>query len=327
MALQYDLLEPGLALSAMPRSASDLADAPFAAILNVCDFGAPRYARGLRPDIELVRRPINDEYPVPLPSLILATLELADLRQRGLTTLVHCHAGQSRSPSIIALYWMARDGLTWEEAVGRVRARRDIVEPNRFFATDRRRDSIMRPVRAFLAGNAALLDAARQRRDDMVRSLQQREADPADRDDGWNLIESGLALGNMAASTDGIIEHGIRTIILVGDIGEGDAGMRVKDGAMLRVHRLPPSALDDASLVSGVLKEIGSGRSGNQGVAILSPGDEAAGMFVMCAYLMLDRGWDVAAAMWYVGSRRAALWPHTDMLWSADWDSLLGRQR
>jgi Dual specificity phosphatase, catalytic domain len=112
MGLQYDLLEPGLALSAAPHSASDLADASFAAILNVCDFGTPRYARGLRPDIELVRRPINDEYPVPLPSLILATLELADLRRRGLTTLVHCNAGQSRSPSIVALYWMARDGLT-----------------------------------------------------------------------------------------------------------------------------------------------------------------------------------------------------------------------
>jgi hypothetical protein len=48
MPLQFDLLEPGLALSAMPRCAADLADTPFVAILNVCDFGSPRYATDRR---------------------------------------------------------------------------------------------------------------------------------------------------------------------------------------------------------------------------------------------------------------------------------------
>jgi hypothetical protein len=50
-------------------------------------------------------------------------------------------------------------------------------------------------------------------------------------------------------------------------------------------------------------------------------------MFVVSAHLMLDRGWDIASAMWYVGSRRAKLWPHTDKLWSVDRDSVFEPHR
>lgn len=317
--LPFDELEPGLALSATPRSAADVIDAPFAAILNLCDFGPCRYERGLRSDVELVRRPINDEYPVPLPSLLLATLELADLRRRGLATLVHCRAGQSRSPSVVALYWMARDGLGWDEAVARLRARREIVEPNRFFATDRRRPAVLRPVRDFIAGNLDVLETARRGREDWVRCLRERTPDPAQRDEDWNLIEVGLAVANVVASPASLLEQGIRDVLLIGDGVEHDSELWKAKGMTVRSHRPP----DDAASLAAVLQDIQSLRERSHSVCLLSAGDERAGMAAACAFLMQDRGWDVAAAMWYVGSRRSALWPQADSLWSIDWDALL----
>lgn len=42
----FDLLEPGLGLSGRPPSSADVEASPFKAVLNVCDFEPPRYARG-----------------------------------------------------------------------------------------------------------------------------------------------------------------------------------------------------------------------------------------------------------------------------------------
>lgn len=305
----HDILEPGLAISGKPLDATEVNELAFRGILNLSDFEPPRYARGLRDDIALVRRPINDIYPAPRPYLLLAVLELAHLRQRGINTLVHCHAGRSRSPTIIALYWMARDGLSWEEAISRIQALRPGVEPNRFFATEPGRPLIVETARRFLGGEHALLDAARSQREALIRALRERAPDPADREDEWNLIEAGLAVGAVTASRSSWAKHGFENATIVVEAENGDDG--------------PPSLASLIRVLNDVNERLNSGR----GACLLSHGNELAGLYALCAFLMLEREWDIATAIWFVGSRRATLWSHVDALWATDWDDLRATYR
>ncbi len=317
----YDLLEPGLALSGAPRSAAELEDAPFTGILNVSDFHPPRYGRGLRSDIALVRRPINDIYPIPLPYLALAVSELAELRRQDRPTLVHCHAGRSRSPSVIALYWMARDGMSWDEALARVRAHRDVVNPNVFFETDRRRAQVIAPACRLLAGDAGVLDSARQDRETLIRTFQDRPADPADPDEDWNLVEEGLVVGGLAVSPAALAAQGIRTVVVAGSADVFDPLEAAHRVAGMDLRTFPLDDLSDLVPASEAVAALMHGREKQAGIAILSPGDEFAGALLACACLMRTRDWDVGTAMWYVGSRRASLWSHVHALWTLDWES------
>ena len=321
MPHRYDLLEPGLALSGAPRSAADLEDAPFTGILNVSDFHPPRYGKGLRSDITLVRRPINDIYPIPLPYLALAVVELAELRRLERPTLVHCHAGRSRSPSVVALYWMARDGLSWEAAIERVRAHRDVVNPNIFFETDRRRAQVIAPARRLLAGEGNVLEAARQSREALIRTFQDRAGDPADPHDDWNLIEQGLVVGGLAASPAALAALGVREVVFAGSVGTSDSLMAAFREAGMGLHAFPLDECRGLVQASDAVAALMRDRDAGDGVAILSPGDEYAGTLLACACLMGERGWDVGTAMWYVGSRRASLWSHVNTLWTLDWTS------
>ncbi len=47
--------------------------------------------------------------------------------------LVHCMAGVSRSASIVVYYLMKDEGLTFDQALARVRKSREFVNPNRGF--------------------------------------------------------------------------------------------------------------------------------------------------------------------------------------------------
>ncbi len=296
MSLSFDLLEPGLGLSARPHAARDLDDTPFAAILNVADAEMPRYALGLSAGIELIRRPINDIYPEPLPRLVLPVLELAELRRRGVSTLVHCQAGVSRSPTVIALYWMARDGLDWDAAVARLVERRPIVEPNVYFSTDRNRARVVAAVRDFLAGSHDLLAAARIEREAFVRRLTERVPDPAGADDGWNLIEAGLALGADPAAPEGY------DIVRTGSPPDGD-GLY-------------------AWLIE-VSDEIAVRRRASGAVAVIDDDDGYAAALATCAHIMRTQHRDIASTLWYVGTRYQSLWRHVGALWRTDWDALL----
>ena len=179
MPFHYDLLEAGLGISARPASGDDVRDSPFGGVLNLCDFRPPRYAATLPSGIELGLRPINDEIPAPLPTLKLAVLELAEMRSREVATLVHCQAGQSRSPTVVALYWMARDGVTWSDALNRLREIRPMIEPNRFFQTEPQRNTIVDAIRDFMAGDLGLLERARQQHAALIETLKQPQHDLA----------------------------------------------------------------------------------------------------------------------------------------------------
>jgi hypothetical protein len=219
---------------------------------------------------------------------------------------------------------MARDNLTWNDAVTRVRARREIVEPNQFFASDRRRSFVVGSVGQFLTGKYSVLETARQERENLIRSFQQREPNPTEENDSWDLIEAGLAIGSLGASLESLAKHEIRNIILVANMGENELPFNGSKEIVFNTHRLNHVESMDSAHVAAIVNDIRETRNVGKGVCVLSTGDEFAGMFVMSAYLMLDRGWDIGSAVWYVGSRRPTIWTHVTKLWSTDWESLLG---
>jgi len=123
MPQRFGLLEAGLAISGKPDSAEAVRRTPFDKILNLCDFERPGHALGRRAGSRRCVGRSMTRCRCPRPPLTLAVLDLAALRQGGATTLVHCAARRSRCASVIALYWMARDGLGWEAALARLQAR------------------------------------------------------------------------------------------------------------------------------------------------------------------------------------------------------------
>lgn len=58
---------------------------------------------------------------------------IAEGLQLGGSVLVHCQAGQSRSPTIVAAYLMCEEGLTAASALESTKSRRPCVQPNTGF--------------------------------------------------------------------------------------------------------------------------------------------------------------------------------------------------
>ncbi|MEI7643901.1 MAG: dual specificity protein phosphatase [Chloroflexales bacterium] len=48
----------------------------------------------------------------------------------SLAVFIHCHAGVGRAPLMAAAYMISRHGMSYHEALGRVRAARPIIAPN-----------------------------------------------------------------------------------------------------------------------------------------------------------------------------------------------------
>lgn len=266
-----------------------------------------------------MRRPINDIYPVPLPYLSLAVLELVDLRMRGVPTLVHCQAGRSRSPTIIALYWMARDGMDWDSALARVTDVRPIVDPNPFFRNEQSRAIILAEVRRLLAGDVGMLRQARDRRMKLLQQFADRPTDIAHEDDGRNLVADRLAIGGSDASGQSLHEAGVRDVVLVGDI-VGEATMSTfPAGESPDVHRLPCDSAADLLRATARIGDLWRrGLQDGRTVCVLSGGDERAGTVALCSTLMSLNERDRATALWYVGSRRATTWQHVREIWSPE---------
>ena len=97
------------------------------ATLNVASIGHHYTHDGiLVSHIPLVDGPGNE-----LWELEGAILALQQLRQEGHTVLVHCLAGVSRSPTVIACYMAISLGCTFEEAINFIQKVRSIVDPHK----------------------------------------------------------------------------------------------------------------------------------------------------------------------------------------------------
>lgn len=70
----------------------------------------------------------------PIASILPQCIDVINDAKRQLKTVyVHCNAGISRSPTVVAAYLMQHDNLTSDEAVNRIREKRPKVRPNAGF--------------------------------------------------------------------------------------------------------------------------------------------------------------------------------------------------
>jgi hypothetical protein len=317
----FDVLEPWLALSHYPEDANALRGGGFRAILNVCDFGEPSYAHGLGAGVRVIRRPFEDCWPVPFPWLADATLALADLGQRGVPTLVHCHGGRSRSPTVVALYWMARDGIDWRTAVARLRQCRPHIdldpEGHSRLVSSSTRDRVVESVRAFLRGDAALLAQFRNRAQDLTNRCEQRVADPAAAVGDWNLIEEGLAIGQSIDAWPILARHGFDRILIAQSAPASPLGGPLPSGPPLATYTFPEGETVDPTVLSAAVGQLHRWRRQGHRVFVLGPGQDFFAVLTAVGWLVQSRDWDAASAIWYIGSRRQQVGRYLEMLMEA----------
>lgn len=120
----YTLIEDGLYLGGILSEPPPGTDA----VLNVCETRDPYRADHHK------WSPIPDVAPAPsLDWLREQVAFVAEQRGEGRTVFVHCRAGVSRSAMVTAAYLMARDGLSRDDALTRLRTKRSRVGPNPAF--------------------------------------------------------------------------------------------------------------------------------------------------------------------------------------------------
>lgn len=89
------------------------------------------------PDYDLTRFdryhlcPVNDMEPFPYERLVDAIRFLHAAVHDGHKVYVHCFAGMSRSPFVVACYLMLTRNIPFEEAVSLLQEVRDVVSPSR----------------------------------------------------------------------------------------------------------------------------------------------------------------------------------------------------
>lgn len=125
-----DWVTEQIALSEYPSSKTDLTQ--FDGILNV-----DRYAP-YKTDVRLAHMPLIDG-PGNTPESVAEVLErLDELLRNGNRVLVHCAAGVSRSPFVIALYLSWKHEMPFDDAIDLVAERRSRnlnVDPGLFVIT------------------------------------------------------------------------------------------------------------------------------------------------------------------------------------------------
>lgn len=312
MTFQFDTLEPGLALSGTPQAAADLLGPAFEAVLNVWDPRQPPYLTGLPPSVEVVRVPIEDGIPMPMALLRRAVLELAALRQRDLWTLVHCQAGQSRSAAVVAIYWMARDGSTWEEALGRMRSARPRVQPHPLLTDAGTREAVVRSVRDYLGGDEAVLSQSREEAESLLAA--DRERGPDNLTPEWGLIEKGLACGGAPVRHAELAKLGFTRLLSVAAPEVRLAGVRLPPGVQAEDFALPEASPADPRAAAAAVRQLRAWRREGHPVFVACNDGKSRSALVIALHLMGDRGWDFPGAMWYIRRRRPGAWPRAQLL-------------
>ena len=78
--------------------------------------------------------PLDDSLSQDIkPALILSYVFIDNVLRRGGKIFIHCHAGISRSSSMLIHYLMRKYGITYDNAKIYVRQRRNIIRPNPYF--------------------------------------------------------------------------------------------------------------------------------------------------------------------------------------------------
>lgn len=88
----------------------------------------PDAHEGLK-EFKVTQLNINDGEEIPHSVIELAITTIRESIARGEKILVHCHAGISRSPSLVCAYLISV-GFSWDEAVDMVRNQRPQVYPH-----------------------------------------------------------------------------------------------------------------------------------------------------------------------------------------------------
>ncbi len=100
------------------QQVSDEVDAILCLKEECCDEG--------RTDIDVLAIPLIDGRGNDRRQIEEAVYYIQDVVAAGERTLVHCHAGRSRSVSIVARYLMAAEGLTSCQALEKIGSKREI---------------------------------------------------------------------------------------------------------------------------------------------------------------------------------------------------------
>jgi len=88
----------------------------------------PDALEGLQ-DIQVRQMNIHDGESIPPDLVRFAVRTIDEVVKDGGKILVHCHAGISRSPSLVCAYFMYK-GHSWDEALAFVRSKRPQVFPH-----------------------------------------------------------------------------------------------------------------------------------------------------------------------------------------------------
>jgi hypothetical protein len=100
------------------------------AVLNLCG-SKDAYAKAVE-FYEMASIP--DAAPAPSADWLYERVKFIDRnRQAGRAVFVHCAAGNSRAPFVVAAYLMARDGSTRDDALAAIRKTRPEIHPNMAF--------------------------------------------------------------------------------------------------------------------------------------------------------------------------------------------------
>ena len=127
---EIDLVEDGLYLSGDSFTVEDLRRRKIRAVISVAR-ECPDDRLAMDGSIQSTHFAFPDHVIMNLGMVESALRTLRALRRRG-TVLVHCGIGVSRSPTIIALFWMAEGKVeSYEEGIAKLKRIRPCVSPNR----------------------------------------------------------------------------------------------------------------------------------------------------------------------------------------------------
>ena len=148
----------GLYLSGDYFNDKDLSDLRVRNVMSVARECADTKINSHR--VNLVHFGFRDQVIMDIGMVEAALRSLRAMLRRG-TTLVHCGMGISRSPTIIALYWMAVGKVaTYEEGIERLKKVRPCVRPNRL--VDERVLKVVEKLRRAWAGHVVRVEEGRR---------------------------------------------------------------------------------------------------------------------------------------------------------------------